>query len=50
MNLQSRTMEYLAMTSGEKLAPGSKVVVVGLITPTTVEVEPVLEPETAGDA
>jgi len=49
MNVQSRTMEYLAMTSGEKLAPGSKVVVVGLITPTTVEVEPVLEPETSRD-
>ena len=45
MNLQDRTMEYLAMTSGEKLPPGAKVEVVGVITPTTVEVQPVLEPE-----
>ncbi len=43
MSLQNRTMEYLAMTSGEKLSSGTKVVVVGLITPTTLEVQPVLE-------
>ena len=50
INVQNRTMEYLAMTSGEKLAPGSKVVVVDVITPTTVAVEPALEPETNPDA
>jgi len=49
INLQNRTMEYLAMTSGEKLPPGSKVVVVGVITPTTVEVQPVLDQERSND-
>jgi hypothetical protein len=50
MNLQSQTVEYLAMTSGESLAPGSKVVVVDVITPTTVEVQLVLGTEASGDA
>lgn len=45
VSLQNRTMEYLAVTSGEKLPTGAKVVITGLVTPTTVEVEPVLEPE-----
>ncbi len=45
MSLQSQTAEYLAMTAGQALPSGSKVVVVGVITPTTVEVEPVLETE-----
>jgi membrane protein implicated in regulation of membrane protease activity len=45
IDLQNRTMEYLAMTSGDELPTGAKVVVVDVITPTTVEVQPVLEPE-----
>ncbi len=45
LSLQSRTAEYLAMTAGEELATGTKIVVVGVVTPTTVQVEPVLEPE-----
>lgn len=45
INLQKRTMEYLAMTAGDELPTGAKVVVVDVITPTTLEVEPVLEPE-----
>ncbi len=49
ISVQNQTMEYLAMTSGEKLTPGSKVVVVGVITPTTVAVESALERETTPD-
>lgn len=49
VNLQNRTMEYLAMTSGDELPTGAKVVVVDVITPTTVEVQPVLEPERIED-
>lgn len=45
INLQNRTMEYLALTPGHALAPGAKVVVTGVVTPDTVAVEPVLEPE-----
>ena len=45
MNLQNRTIELPAMTSGEKLPPGAKVEVVGVITPTTVEVQPMPDPE-----
>jgi len=45
INLQNRTMEYLALTHGDALAPGAKVVVTGVVTPDTVAVEPVLEPE-----
>jgi hypothetical protein len=43
LNLQNRTMEYLAMTSGHALSPGAKVVVTDVITADTVQVEPVLE-------
>jgi membrane protein implicated in regulation of membrane protease activity len=50
INVRNQTMEYLAMTSGEKLSPGSKVVVVDVITPTTVAVEPALESDTNPDA
>ena len=50
MNVQSQTVEYLAMTSGEALSPGSKIVVVDVITPTTVEVQLVPETEASGDA
>jgi hypothetical protein len=45
LSVQKRTMEYLAMTSGEALPTGAKVRVVKVITSDTVEVEPVLEPE-----
>jgi hypothetical protein len=45
LNLQNRTMEYLAMTPGPELPTGAKVVVVQLVTPDTLEVEPVSESE-----
>jgi membrane protein implicated in regulation of membrane protease activity len=45
LNVQNRTMEYEAMTSHEPLPVGTKVVVVNVLGPDTVEVEPVLEPE-----
>ena len=45
INLQNRTMEYLALTSGHALSPGAKVVVTDVITPNTLAVEPVLETE-----
>lgn len=38
INLQNRTMEYLAVTSGPPLPTGTKVVVVGVVAPDTVEV------------
>jgi hypothetical protein len=38
-NLQNRTMEYLAVTSGLELPTGAKVVVVGVVNPTTLEVQ-----------
>jgi hypothetical protein len=37
-NLQNRTMEYLAVTSGPDLPTGAKVVVVGVVNPTTLDV------------
>lgn len=49
VNVQNRTAEYLAMTPGDKLPTGAKIVVVNVITPNTVEVEPVLEPERSND-
>jgi hypothetical protein len=45
LNLQGRTVEYLATTAGEELPTGSKIVVVGVLTSSTVQVEPALEPE-----
>ena len=45
LNLQNRTMEYLAMTAGQAIAPGAKVVVTDIVTSDTVAVEPVLETE-----
>jgi hypothetical protein len=38
INLQNRTVEYLAVTSGPELPTGTRVVVVGIVNPTTVEV------------
>jgi hypothetical protein len=43
LNLQNRTMEYLATTAGPELPTGAKVVVVQLVTPDTLEVQPVSE-------
>ena len=40
LNLQNRTMEYLAMTAGERLPTGAKVVVTDVITSDTLEVQP----------
>lgn len=45
LTLQNRTMEYLAMTPGQAIAPGTKVVVTDIVTSDTVAVEPVLETE-----
>jgi len=39
INLQNRTMEYLAVTQGPELLAGATVVVVKLLSPTTVEVQ-----------
>ena len=39
LNLQNRTMEYLAVTSGPELPTGTRVVVVGVVNPTTLEVQ-----------
>jgi hypothetical protein len=38
-NLQNRTMEYLAVTAGPELPTGAKVVIVGIVNPTTLEVQ-----------
>lgn len=48
-NLQNRTMEYLAMTPGDRLSTGAKVVVTGVITSNTLEVEPIPETERSDD-
>jgi hypothetical protein len=45
LNLQNRTMEYLALTSGHALSPGAKIVVTDLITSNTLQVESVLDTE-----
>jgi hypothetical protein len=42
--VQNRTVEYEAMTAGEKLPTGMRVVVVGVLGSDRVEVEPVTEP------
>jgi hypothetical protein len=39
LNLQNRTMEYLAVTAGEAIPTGANIVVVGVVGPDTVEVE-----------
>lgn len=38
LNLQNRTVEYLAMTDADELPTGSRVSVVGVVSPDTVEV------------
>ena len=45
INLQGRTVEYLAATTGEEIPTGTRIVVVDVVTSSTVHVEPVLEPE-----
>ena len=45
VNLQNRTMEYLAVSSADAIPTGAKVVVVKVVATDTVEVEPALEPE-----
>ena len=49
INLQNRTMEYLAVSGGPELPTGTKVVVVGVITPDTVEVQPAARSRAVGD-
>jgi len=49
LNLQNRTMEYLAMTAGPEIPTGTKVEVVGVISPTTVAVAAVTGPESTQD-
>ncbi len=43
INIQNQTMEYLALTPGHEIRPGTKVVVTNIITSDTVEVEPINE-------
>lgn len=38
-SLQNRTMEYLAVTAGPEIPTGAKVVVVGVVNPTTLDVQ-----------
>ena len=45
INLQDRTMDYAAMTPGDALPTGAKVVVTEVITSDTLEVEPEMMPE-----
>jgi hypothetical protein len=47
LNLQNRTVEYQAITADHELPTGAQVVVVGIVTPDTVEVLPAVEPERA---
>lgn len=39
IELQNRTMEYLAVTAGEEIQTGARVVVMAILNPTTVAVE-----------
>jgi len=50
LNLQSRTMEYSAMTAGPGLPTGARVVVLGVIGPDTLDVQAAPEPEAAQPA
>jgi hypothetical protein len=40
LNLQNRTMEYEAVTTGDEIPSGAKVTVVNIVSPDTVEVRP----------
>jgi hypothetical protein len=44
VTVQNRTIEYEAMTAGERLPTGSRAVVVGVLSSDRLEVEPVVEP------
>jgi membrane protein implicated in regulation of membrane protease activity len=43
LNVQGRTMEYAALTSGHALSPGTQIVVTDILNSDTVEVKPILE-------
>src|SRR3990167_6196998 len=45
INLQNRTMEYEAVTEGDALPAGARVVVVVVVNPETVEVRPLASAE-----
>jgi hypothetical protein len=45
INLQNRTMEYLATTAGSELPTGTTVEVVGIVSPTTLAVQRADSPE-----
>ncbi len=45
INLQNRTMEYRAVTSGDAIPTGARVVVANVFASDTLEVQPALEPE-----
>jgi hypothetical protein len=45
INLQNRTMEYLATTAGPELPTGTTIEVVGIVSPTTLAVERADSPE-----
>ncbi len=44
VTVQQRLLEYEAMTVGERLPTGTRVVVVGVLSSDRVEVEPIIEP------
>ena len=44
VTVQHRTLEFDAVTSGEKLPTGARVIVVGVLSSDRVEVEPIVEP------
>lgn len=48
--VQNRLIEYEASTRGEKLPTGTRVVVVSILGPACVEVEPIHEPVSPNDA
>jgi len=45
INLQNRTMEYSAVTSGDAIPTGATVVVVGIVGPDTLSVQPFVQSE-----
>ena len=50
INLQNRTMEYLASTDGEEIPTGAAVTVVGVVNPSTVAVQLRGEPQRSNHA
>jgi hypothetical protein len=47
LKLQNRTVEYQAITAHDELPTGAKIVVLGVVSPDTVEVGPVPSTERA---